>query len=874
MSKFQFNPGAVEFEIPKPKLNAQAAEFEMKKKLNADASEFEMKLTLSTKAPEFQFNQSPTRINTVQMNNQISNNSTTKSSKASTKTQKNRSYNQSAEHSTGASNNMFNLLASPDADSLPTQSPVSNRKPTSKDIKNAFKKSNYDISDQQIQRVRDNNKPDYASKRLYNQSTNKQSRNQPKHGSTAHFESHLDPSILESNLSLNQSIRQSIDASVPKSRFYSGIIRVVGDKAYVTCQPFSQLSNQSSGQSPLARDVLIATRVDRNRAFDGDLVAIKLTGVKQSSEQSSELIGNLIDDSVDELIDELAVDSTTQYTGIVVGILQSNHQSEVVGIIRPPNNRSTSQSMSQRYTLFQPFDRRYPFGRCLFEDWPVEIREHEKTVHRREFARESPSASSDSQSVPVSAFQTKDCLNDQVRNSRCGADSSSPEMVDVNSSYIYVMRYDEWLETDQLPRCRVVNRLGVAGTLSGEVEAAILGWPSAEQSEKIDEECKPFHDFKISDSDRADRRDLTKLRVFTIDPATARDLDDAISIETIDKNRYRIGVHIADVSHFVKPGTAIDQSALQRTTSLYLPDRVIPMLPRALSEHVCSLNLGVERFAFSVFFDLNAQGELIDDQGWMGHTIIKTVARFDYSTVQQIIDQQGLLKEEQRAQIEGKCLAERSRPMFNNVVSDLLQLHSLARQRRQTRFDEGSLKLASLRLVIQLDSTNALPIGVTTEVSDAAHNLIEELMLFTNIIVARTLVRYVRSRALLRQQSPPKAEYLERVGNLFAEQGFSVSLESSASIHSSMIQLDVEDRLLGEQPICVPARMVLEPMLTRPMVTAAFVCTSAIGKTDPLAILDGEDELMIHNSWHHFSLNFPHYTQFTSPSVTTRSTIR
>jgi DIS3-like exonuclease 2 len=148
--------------------------------------------------------------------------------------------------------------------------------------------------------------------------------------------------------------------------------------------------------------------------------------------------------------------------------------------------------------------------------------------------------------------------------------------------------------------------------------------------------CLPDDSFKITQQDLAQRRDLRGLRIVSIDPLSAKDLDDALSFERLDNDRVRVGVHIADVTHFVTPETALDKEAEARGTSVYLVQRVIPMLPGRLCEDLCSLNAGVERFAFSMLFTMDMTGAVHDF--WAGKSVIKSSAKLAYEHAQAMID--------------------------------------------------------------------------------------------------------------------------------------------------------------------------------------------------------------------------------------------
>src|SRR5450432_3853837 len=213
----------------------------------------------------------------------------------------------------------------------------------------------------------------------------------------------------------------------------------------------------------------------------------------------------------------------------------------------------------------------------------------------------------------------------------------------------------------------------------------------------------------IPESDIAGRKDFRKVLTFTIDPADAKDFDDAISFRKLKNDIYEIGVHIADVSHYVKPGTVLDDEAYDRATSVYLPDRVNPMLPEKISNELCSLRPDEDKCTFSVIFRIN-NAEV--KEYWLGKTIIHSNHRFTYEEVQQVIDlKEGVYGEE------------------------ILLLNDLAQKLRSERFKNGAINFSSTEVKFVLDE-NAKPTGVVIKESTESHQLIEEFMLLANRIVA------------------------------------------------------------------------------------------------------------------------------------------
>eukprot|EP01035_Chromulina_nebulosa_P017433 gene17433-22985_t len=204
------------------------------------------------------------------------------------------------------------------------------------------------------------------------------------------------------------------------------------------------------------------------------------------------------------------------------------------------------------------------------------------------------------------------------------------------------------------------------------------------------------------------RKDLRDYRIFTIDPPTAKDLDDAVHIQELADGTYSVGVHIADVSYFLEEDTALDLEARNRATSVYLVQKVIPMLPPILCEQLCSLNPNVDRLAFSCIFKMNQDGTLCDDKPWFGKTVIRSCAKLDYPTAQRMID--GVIpltnNDDFLKNLSNDTWEDKRRPIGQDaykLVKDVLLLHQLAVPRRQLRLNNGALVIQNSKLTFSLD---------------------------------------------------------------------------------------------------------------------------------------------------------------------------
>lgn len=367
------------------------------------------------------------------------------------------------------------------------------------------------------------------------------------------------------------------------------------------------------------------------------------------------------------------------------------------------------------------------------------------------------------------------------------------------------------------------------------------------------------------------RRDFRKHRIFTIDPTTAKDLDDALHICDLGDGTVELGVHIADVSFFVHPDTAVDQEAQHRATSVYIVHKVIPMLPRILCEQLCSLNPSVDRLAFSVVWRMHKDGTIVEEHPpWFGRTVIRSCCKLDYATAQKIIDgtipRRGPPEDPDRTQIPAEHWDPLRRPTHGHkvdeVLDDVLLFHSVAHQRRQRRFavQGGALALNQPKLCFRLDQ-DGNPQSVFTYPIKHSNQLVEEYMLLANYLVAQHLILHAGDTALLRHHPPPVPRTLQLVattaqqlwqtlaGPEVAEDEEPFDATTSGALHQSLQRLSarLEQSQAGGG---ATVTMALTAMLTNPMKPAMYM---AVGSMEEQSI------------WRHYALNIPYYTHFTSP---------
>lgn len=376
-----------------------------------------------------------------------------------------------------------------------------------------------------------------------------------------------------------------------------------------------------------------------------------------------------------------------------------------------------------------------------------------------------------------------------------------------------IVRIKEW-EKNRKPAGEVMQIMDASDTNDVAMKEILLeaGFP-LRFPEDVIEESERIPD-TISADEIKIRRDFREILTFTIDPVDARDFDDAISFRVLKSGDYEIGVHIADVSHFVEPGTALDREAYERATSVYLPDRVLPMLPERISNELCSLRPKEDKLTFSAVFTITAKGEV--KEYWLGKTAIHSDHRFTYEEVQEIIEQgEGIYSEE------------------------IIILNTLAQKFRKQRFKKGAINFSSQEVRFKLDPTGK-PIGIMVKESKEAHQLIEEFMLLANRYVAEHVGKIKIDKKEVpfpyRVHDTPDELKLTPFITFARKYGHEFDIKTPESIARSFNQMlkDVQGK---------PEQHVLEQLGIRTMAKATYT-TENIG---------------------HYGLGFKYYTHFTSP---------
>ena len=378
-----------------------------------------------------------------------------------------------------------------------------------------------------------------------------------------------------------------------------------------------------------------------------------------------------------------------------------------------------------------------------------------------------------------------------------------------------VVRIVEWPEEAKNPMGEVIDILGTAGQNNAEMHAILaeFGLPY-KYPQAVEKAAEKISD-QISKEEIAKREDFRGVTTFTIDPKDAKDFDDALSARLLENGHWEVGVHIADVTHYVKTESLIDREAFSRATSVYLVDRTIPMLPERLCNQLCSLRPNEEKLCFSAIFELNSHAEVVKSH--IARTIIKSDRRFTYEEAQQVIETgEGDYKEE------------------------LLALNGLAQQLRERRFKQGAINFDRYEVKFEIDEQGK-PLSVYFKVAKEANKLVEEFMLLANRTVAEFVGRPPKGKKpktfVYRIHELPDPDKMENFAQFIRRFGYKVKTTGSKTEVSKGIN-NLLDKVQGR-----PEENLIETVAIRSMQKARY-STENIG---------------------HYGLAFDYYTHFTSP---------
>jgi ribonuclease R len=374
-----------------------------------------------------------------------------------------------------------------------------------------------------------------------------------------------------------------------------------------------------------------------------------------------------------------------------------------------------------------------------------------------------------------------------------------------------VAKVIDWDSKSKNPVAEIISVLGYPGLHETEMHAILAEFELPYHfTEDVEADAQKIPSL-ITKEDIKSRRDFRSIPTFTIDPADARDFDDALSLKKLENGNWEVGVHIADVTHYVKMGSLVEEEAKQRATSVYLVDRVVPMLPEHLSNNICSLNPNEDKLTYSAVFELNDKLEIITE--WFGRTVINSDKRFSYNEAQEVIDTgEGDMKEH------------------------VLVLHELAQKLRTIRFTTGAFNFEKIEIRFDLDDEGR-PVGIKFREMGTANQLIEEFMLLANKRVAEYVGKKLKGKTFVyRIHDKPNPEKISNFSNFITRFGYKLMEDEKVPLPKAMNKLLTSVAGKKEQNI-------IETLALRAMAKAVY-STDNIG---------------------HYGLSFKYYTHFTSP---------
>ncbi len=391
-----------------------------------------------------------------------------------------------------------------------------------------------------------------------------------------------------------------------------------------------------------------------------------------------------------------------------------------------------------------------------------------------------------------------------------------------------LVKIEDWPDKADCPNGKVIEILGLPGDHQTEIHAILADYGLPNKFTPDVEDFANKINTNISEKEIKKRRDLRKDLTFTIDPKDAKDFDDALSFKVLDNGNYEIGIHIADVSHYLKEGTILDDEAYKRATSVYLVDRVVPMLPEVLSNNACSLRPHEEKYTFSAIFELNNDVKITNQ--WFGKTVIYSDARFTYEEAQYIIEKES---NEIPSHIS---LTSEAYKTTKQIKEAILKLNELAKNLRDNRMLDGAISFDKIEVKFNLDQNNT-PLGVNFKSSKAANKLIEEFMLLANKKVAEFISSKTPKKTFIyRTHDAPDRQKLEGLQRIAYQFGYTLNLKDTKQIKKSLNNLLKSTVGKKEQNL-------IDTLAIRTMSKAEY-STNNIG---------------------HYGLSFQNYSHFTSP---------
>ncbi len=405
-----------------------------------------------------------------------------------------------------------------------------------------------------------------------------------------------------------------------------------------------------------------------------------------------------------------------------------------------------------------------------------------------------------------------------------------------------IVKLEDWPEKADSPYGKVIKILGKPGDHDTEIHSILAEYGLPYEFPKEVEDYANKLDTSITPSEIKKRRDIRDVLTFTIDPKDAKDFDDALSFRILKNGNYEIGIHIADVSHYLQEGTILDDEAYERATSVYLVDRVVPMLPEVLSNNACSLRPNEEKYTFSAIFEINNKAEIINQ--WFGRTVTYSDARFSYEEAQAIIDENVTLSAVETSQLKKLnttipkevSLTGKEYKIKQTLANAILKLDEIAKVLRKKRMNSGAISFDKVEVKFNLDE-NKNPISVYFKTSKDANKLIEEFMLLANRKVAEFIGNKKPQKTFIyRVHDEPNDSKLAALQGIVSRFGYKLNFKDRKTTSASLNKLLKDVNGKKEQNL-------VDTLTIRSMSKAEYT-TKNIG---------------------HYGLAFDYYSHFTSP---------
>ncbi|CAH3019970.1 unnamed protein product [Porites evermanni] len=569
-----------------------------------------------------------------------------------------------------------------------------------------------------------------------------------------------------------------LEAGIKSGRFLQGCLNV--NKHCAQDEAFVQKSGESTSSSKdsLDSDVLICGMANRNRAVHGDIVVVELLHKSQWKGRSISLKSRNEGEQL-----SVGEQSDVMPTGRVIGILQRNWRDYVASFDENEELQGTRKIAGK--VVVVPWDYRIP-------------------------------------KIRISTRQV-----DSLRDQRI------------------VVRVDFWEVDSMYPSGHFVRSLGPIGNLETEIQALMvehsLAVPSFTEAQlKELPSNTPENPWVMTEEEIAKRRDLRKSHlIFSIDPKGCEDVDDTLSVRWLKHGKIELGVHIADVSHFVKPGSLTDAEARFRSTTVYLADRRFDMLPEVLSADLCSLIGGVDRYAVSVLWVLDADYNVL--KTWFGRTVIRSSYKLFYEAAQAIADgettEEDLINDIPELQnMEVKIASKR----LSEIRKSVLKLMDIARVIKARRTVHGALELEGVEVQVQIGDKKDIKDLIPKKPLEI-HETVAECMIFANHWVAKKIAERFANAALLRHHPLPRKQHFANLVHCAASKGFSINTNSNKSLADSLDEcVDAKDPNFNK---------IIRSLATQAMSNALYFSTGSLSP----------------ENFFHYGLALDRYTHFTSP---------